>query len=87
MCATGTTDALIDQDRPTLDEQQSQEQQAMQVHYLEIVTPDVGAAKPGPRARARKPETLRKLMAGSSYRDKADESPRGSGPAVGIIRV
>ena len=41
VCAPHTADARIHQDRP--EAQESAEEEAMQVHYLEIVTPDVDA--------------------------------------------
>ncbi len=40
VCAFNATDAMIHQDRPALD---AQEKKDMQVHYLEIVTPNVEA--------------------------------------------
>jgi len=41
--AANATAALIHQDRPAPDVQESEEEEAMRVQYLEIVTPDVEA--------------------------------------------
>ena len=43
VCAPNAADALVHQDRPAPAAQESEEEEAMQVHYLEIVTPDVDA--------------------------------------------
>ncbi len=43
LCAPNATHALVHQDRPAADVQESEAEEAMQVHYLEIVTPDVKA--------------------------------------------
>ena len=43
VCAYNAADALVHQDRPAPDVQEPKKEKAMQVHYLEVVTPDVDA--------------------------------------------
>ena len=43
LCAPNATHALVHQDQPAADVQESEVEEVMQVHYLEIVTPDVKA--------------------------------------------